>query len=72
MNLAEITRAMRKLRVSGMAATLETRIMQAQADHWPPLDFVSALVQDELQRRQDRLLLMLTTTRGFLDCPAVG
>jgi hypothetical protein len=22
-----------------------------QADRWPPLDFVSALVQDELQRR---------------------
>ena len=50
MNLTEITRAMRKLRVSGMAATLETRIVQAQADHWPPLDFVSALVQDELHR----------------------
>lgn len=36
MTLPEITRAMRKLRVSGMAATLETRIVQAQADHWPP------------------------------------
>lgn len=67
MTLTEITRAMRKLRVSGMAATLETRIVQAQADHWPPLDFVSALVQDELQRRQDRLLERRVKRAGFRD-----
>lgn len=67
MNLTEITRAMRKLRVSGMAATLETRIVQAQADHWAPLDFVSALVQDELQRRQDRLLERRVKQAGFRD-----
>jgi DNA replication protein DnaC len=47
---------MRQLRISGMAATLESRLVQAQAEKWAPLDFVSALVQDELVRRQDRLL----------------
>ncbi len=67
MNLTEITRAMRKLRVSGTAATLETRIVQAQADHWAPLDLVSALVQDELQRRQDRLLERRVKQAGFRD-----
>jgi hypothetical protein len=51
MNLTEVNRALRQLRVSGMAATLEPRIVQAQADHWAPLDLISALVQDELQRR---------------------
>ncbi len=56
MNVPEVTRAMRQLRISGMAATLESRLVQAQAEKWAPLDFVSALVQDELVRRQDRLL----------------
>lgn len=56
MNLAEATRALRQLRVSGMAATLESRLIQAQAENSAPLDLVSALVQDELTRRQDRLL----------------
>ncbi len=56
MNLLELDRALRKLRLSGMAAVLETRLHQAQADHLAPLDLVSALVNDELQRRQDRLL----------------
>jgi DNA replication protein DnaC len=39
-----------------MAAALEARLRQAQADHLVPIDLVSALVTDELQRRQDRLL----------------
>jgi DNA replication protein DnaC len=67
MTLAEVTRALRQLRVSGMAATLEPRIVQAQADHWAPLDLVSALVQDELQRRQDRLLERRVKRAGFRD-----
>ncbi|MGH7679900.1 MAG: IS21-like element helper ATPase IstB [Gemmatimonadaceae bacterium] len=56
MNLIELDHALRKLRLSGMAGVLETRLRQAQADHLPPIDLVSALVNDELQRRQDRLL----------------
>lgn len=67
MTLAEVTRALRQLRVSGMASTLEPRIVQAQADHWAPLDLVGALVQDELQRRQDRLLDRRVKRAGFRD-----
>jgi DNA replication protein DnaC len=67
MTLAEVSRALRQLRVSGMAATLEPRLVQAQADHWPPLDLVAALVQDELQRRQDRLLDRRVQRAGFRD-----
>lgn len=55
MNLVELDRALRQLRLSGMAAVLETRLRQAQSEKLPPLDLVSALVADELQRRQDRL-----------------
>lgn len=47
MNLAEVTRTLRQLRVSGMAGTLEARIVQAQAERWAPLGLVSALIQDE-------------------------
>ena len=56
MNLVELDRALRQLRLSGMAAVLETRLRQAQSDKMPPIDLVSALIADELQRRQDRLL----------------
>jgi DNA replication protein DnaC len=56
MNLIELDRALRQLRLSGMAAVLETRLRQAQTEKMAPLDLVSALVTDELRRRQDRLL----------------
>jgi DNA replication protein DnaC len=55
MNLIELDQALRKLRLSGMAAVLETRLRQAQTDKMAPIDLVSALVADELLRRQDRL-----------------
>ena len=55
MNLVELDHALRKLRLSGMADVLETRLRQAQAERMAPLDLVSALVSDELLRRQDRL-----------------
>jgi hypothetical protein len=55
MNLAEVDRPLRKLRLSGMADILETRLRQAQSDHMAPLDLVSALVADELICRQDGL-----------------
>ena len=56
MNLVELDRALRQLRLSGMAAVLETRLRQAQTEKMAPIDLVSALVADELRRRQDRLL----------------
>jgi DNA replication protein DnaC len=56
MNVVELDRALRQLRLSGMAAVLETRLRQAQAERLAPIDLVSALVDDELRRRQDRLL----------------
>ncbi|MGH9218915.1 MAG: ATP-binding protein, partial [Vicinamibacterales bacterium] len=56
MNLVELDRALRQLRLSGMAAVLETRLQHAQSSKLAPIDLVSALVGDELQRRQDRLL----------------
>ena len=56
MNLVELDRALRQLRLSGMADVLEARLRHAQTERLAPLDFLSALVGDELVRRQDRLL----------------
>lgn len=67
MNLVELDRALRKLRLSGMADVLETRLRQAQAEKMAPLDVVSALVSDELLRRQDRLFERRTKQARFRD-----
>jgi len=56
MNLIELQRALKQLRLGGMAAVLETRLHQAQAEPMAPIDLISCLVSDELNRRGDRLL----------------
>src|SRR3989449_2939620 len=56
MNVIELQRALKQLRLGGVAAVLETRLHQAQTDHMAPIDLISCLVSDELNRRSDRLL----------------
>jgi DNA replication protein DnaC len=56
MNPVETSRALRKLGLSGMAENLEIRILEAQTSRLAPLDFLSTLVSDEIQRRSDRLI----------------
>jgi DNA replication protein DnaC len=67
MNLVEVDQALRKLRLSGIADVLETRLRQAQSDKMAPLDLVSALVSDELLRRQDRLFARRHKQARFRD-----
>ena len=67
MNLAELQRAMRQLRLGGMATVLETRLHQAQAEPMAPIDLISCLVSDELTRRGDRLLERRRKLAGFRD-----
>lgn len=67
MNLAELDRALRTLRLSGMADVLDARLRHAQAERLPPLDLIAMLVNDELQRRQDRLLERRRTQARFRD-----
>ena len=55
MNMMEIERALRTLRLSGIRATLDTRILQAQANQQPFIETFSAILQDELDRRRSRL-----------------
>src|ERR1700682_123102 len=56
MNLIELNRALRLLRLGGIAAVLEMRLHQAQVEAMAPIDLISCLVADELTRRSDRLL----------------
>ena len=67
MTLVELDRALRKLRLSGMADVLEPRLRQAQSERLTPIDLVSTLVNDELQRRQDRLFERRHKQAGFRD-----
>jgi DNA replication protein DnaC len=54
MNMMEIERALKQLRLSGMRATLETRVLEARAADLPFLETFSSILQDELDRRQSR------------------
>src|SRR3954451_17555006 len=65
MHLVELERSLRQLRLGGMAAVLETRLRQAQAEPMAPIDLVSCLISDELTRRADRLLERRRKQAGF-------
>jgi DNA replication protein DnaC len=67
MTVPELDRALRQLRLSGMADVLEARLRQAQAERLAPLDLLATLVGDELVRRQDRLLARRRTQARFRD-----
>jgi len=55
MTMIEITAALKQLRLSGIRATLETRVLEAQVAQLPFLETFATLLQDELDRRQSRL-----------------
>ncbi|MES1261264.1 MAG: IS21-like element helper ATPase IstB [Acidobacteriota bacterium] len=62
-----MTTRIRQLRLGGMAAVLETRLRQAQAEAMAPIDLISCLVADELTRRSDRLLERRRKQAAFRD-----
>jgi DNA replication protein DnaC len=63
----ELDRSLRQLRLGGMADTLAIRSQQARAENLGPIDFISLLVHDELQRRSDRLVERRVKAAGFRD-----
>jgi DNA replication protein DnaC len=67
MNIIELKRALKQLRLGGIASVLETRLQQAQAEPMAPIDLISCLVSDELTRRGDRLLERRRKAAGFRD-----
>jgi DNA replication protein DnaC len=46
---------LKRIRLSAMAQALPVRLQEARANDLPHLDFLSLLVNDELEKRQDRL-----------------
>ncbi len=67
MNLVELRRSLTTLRLGGMAESVEARILQAQSEKLAPIDFVSALVNDELTRRSDRFIARRAKQAEFRD-----
>jgi DNA replication protein DnaC len=67
MHLVELESALRQLRLGGMAAVLQTRLHQAQAEPMAPIDLIACLVSDELTRRSDRLLERRRKQAAFRD-----
>jgi DNA replication protein DnaC len=56
MNLIELNRSLQQLRLGGMTAVLETRLLHAQSENMAHIDLLSTLVSDELTCRSKRLL----------------
>jgi len=71
MNMIEIERALRELRLSGIADTLSTRLMQAQAAQQPFLETFAAMLQDELDRRRSRLMERRFKRSGLDERPSL-
>jgi hypothetical protein len=55
-----------------MAAVLETRLPQAQAEPLAPIDLISCLISDELARRGERLLERRKKQAQFRDSQRIS
>ena len=67
MNLVELDRALRQLRLGGMAAVLESRLLQAQTERMAPIDLHLHARHRRAPRRGDRLLERRTKHAEFRD-----
>ena len=58
---------LRKLRMSGLASTLEIRLHEAATSGLNHREFLELLLQDELLQRNDRLIARRIGMAGFRD-----
>jgi DNA replication protein DnaC len=65
MNVHHLVPQLKQLRLSGILDGLEVRSEQALAEHWSYLEFLTRLVQDEVERRHQKQLA-LRVRRGGL------
>jgi hypothetical protein len=54
MSILEMKKTLKQLRLSGVLATLESRLLEAQTSNLSALEVISDLLQDELDRRHTR------------------
>ncbi len=59
--------ALRRLRLSGLAGTLEVRLQEARAGSLSHSEFLELLLQDELAVRKDRLIARRLKAAAFRD-----
>jgi DNA replication protein DnaC len=59
--------ALKKLRLSGLAPSLDVRLQEATANHLSHAEFLELVLQDELAVRQDRLIKRRTKAAVFRD-----
>jgi len=62
-----IHRTLRKLRLSGLAQSLEVRVQEATANRLSPQEFLELILQDELNIRHQRLLARRIKAASFHD-----
>jgi DNA replication protein DnaC len=67
MSILEMKKTLKQLRLSGVLATLETRLLEAQTSNLSALDVISDLLQDEIDRRHTRLLDKCLQRSGLLE-----
>jgi DNA replication protein DnaC len=65
MELQTLTPKLKQLRLSGILETLEVRHQQAVAEHWSYSEFLERLVQDEVERRQQKQLSVRLRRAAF-------
>lgn len=65
MELHHLRPALKQLRLSGILDTLEVRNQQAIAEQWSPVEFLTRLVQDEVERRNGKQLTLRIRRSGI-------
>ena len=64
----QLTSALKRLRLSGLVATLELRLHEAGSNQLSHLEFLELLVHDELAVRDDRAIARRLVAAKFRDC----
>jgi DNA replication protein DnaC len=62
-----IQQTLRKLRLSGLAQSLDVRLQEASANRLSHLEFLELILQDEVHVRHDRLMTRRMKTASFRD-----
>jgi DNA replication protein DnaC len=66
MSLQQLVPQLKQLRLSGILDGLEVRTEQAVSEHWSHLEFLTRLLQDEVERRNQKQLALRVRRGGLL------
>ncbi len=62
---ALLSDSLKRLRLSGLAASLDVRLQEAKSNRLDHVEFLELILQDELAVRQERLITRRTTAAAF-------